>query len=152
VPPSIAADSPPSGSVGTQYSSFSVPTSGFPSPTFAVTAGALPVGLVLSTSTGRITGTPTTAGRSTFTITASNGVGTPATVTYTIVVSTPTVSLVLNFPPGSNVREAVATASASGFKIGSEYRIVMRSTPVIVHSGTVGSTGTANWRGATRPT
>ena len=148
VPPSIAAGSPANGLVRTQYSSFTVPTSGFPSPTFAVTAGALPVGLVLSTSTGRITGTPTTAGRSTFTITASNGVGTPATATYTIVVRTPTVSLKLNFLPGSNLQDALATATASGFKVGSEYRIVMRSTPVVVHRGTVGFAGTVNWRGS----
>jgi len=148
VPPLIAAGSPANGTVGTQYSSFTVRTSGFPSPTFAVTAGALPIGLVLSSSTGRITGTPTAAGRSTFTITASNGVGIPATATYTIVVRTPTVSLVLSFLPGSNLRDALATATASGFKVGSEYRIVMRSTPVIVHRGTVGFAGTVNWRGS----
>jgi len=48
--------------------------SAFPRATFAVTAGALPAGLTLDPATGVLSGTPTTAGRSAFTVTASNGV------------------------------------------------------------------------------
>ena len=44
-------------------------------PTYEITAGALPDGLVLDAQTGAITGTPTTAGAYDVTITASNDVG-----------------------------------------------------------------------------
>lgn len=42
--------------------------------TFSVTSGSLPTGLVLDTATGAITGTPTTAGNSSFTIQAQDDV------------------------------------------------------------------------------
>ncbi|CAM3228267.1 putative Ig domain-containing protein [Prescottella defluvii] len=47
---------------------------GRPTPTVTVTAGALPDGLTL-TDGGVLSGTPTTAGRFEFTVTASNGIG-----------------------------------------------------------------------------
>lgn len=74
---------PNAGTVGTAYN-FSFTASGTPAPTFEVTAGALPAGLSLSTS-GVISGTPTTAGGPfTGTVTASNGIGTPATQGFSI--------------------------------------------------------------------
>lgn len=48
-------------------------TSGGPTITWSVSAGSLPAGLTLNTSTGVISGTPTTAGAYSFTIQASNG-------------------------------------------------------------------------------
>lgn len=46
------------------------------SPSYRISSGALPTGISLSTSTGSITGTPTTAGTSNFTIQAYNSSGT----------------------------------------------------------------------------
>ncbi|MET0467886.1 MAG: Ig domain-containing protein [Aeromicrobium sp.] len=57
--------------------------SGTPSPTYAVTAGKLPKGLVLNTTTGAITGTPEKGGAFAFTVTADNGVGRPITHRFT---------------------------------------------------------------------
>lgn len=72
-PPLFTADSPPStATVGTPYS-YTFTASGGPAPTFAVSSGALPAGLTL-TSDGVLSGTPTASGASTFTVTASNGV------------------------------------------------------------------------------
>lgn len=57
------------------------------SPTYSVFSGSLPTGLTLNTSTGAITGTPTTPGVFTFVIRASNGGGSVNTGTLTITVT-----------------------------------------------------------------
>jgi CSLREA domain-containing protein len=86
--PQFTADSPPgSATLGSAYSYTFVAT-GNPTPTYGVSSGSLPAGLLLNATTGMLSGTPTTPGSSTFTITASNGVN-PAAVSppITIVVS-----------------------------------------------------------------
>ena len=73
-PPSITTTSPlASGTVGTEYSvtlEANNSTSGW-----SVTSGSLPDGLTLDGNTGLISGTPTTAGTSTFTVKAANDYG-----------------------------------------------------------------------------
>jgi hypothetical protein len=56
------------------------------SPSYSVVSGALPGGLTLNTSTGAITGTPTTPGIFTFVVRASNAGGSADTSTLTITV------------------------------------------------------------------
>ncbi|SEB07089.1 ice-binding family protein [Leifsonia sp. 21MFCrub1.1] len=80
--PAITSGTPTGAVVGTPYS-FTVTASGTPAPTYAVTAGTLPVGLTLNPTTGVISGTPTTPGSSTVTITASNGQSPDASAVYT---------------------------------------------------------------------
>jgi len=60
-----------------QPASFSVTTTGWPVPT-VTKSGTMPPGTTWSSSngTGRITGTPTTAGTWTLTVTAKNSMGT----------------------------------------------------------------------------
>ena len=52
-----------------------VAASGNPTPTYSKSAGDLPAGLTLDTTSGALTGTPTTLGDSTFTLTATNSEG-----------------------------------------------------------------------------
>jgi outer membrane protein OmpA-like peptidoglycan-associated protein len=73
-----------SATVGTAYSD-SVAASGT-GVTYSISAGTLPAGLSLNSSTGEITGTPTAAGEFTFTIKAENTDGSDL-VEFTIVVS-----------------------------------------------------------------
>ncbi|MBI1753433.1 MAG: putative Ig domain-containing protein [Acidobacteria bacterium] len=74
--------------IATQLPTLASETPGVPT-TFALTGGALPVGLMLNAD-GSITGKPTTAGVSTFTVTATNGTRTAtATPTYTVIPMAP---------------------------------------------------------------
>jgi type II secretory pathway pseudopilin PulG len=80
-----APSMPPTGSAQGALSapfSYQVVASGNPSPTFSE-SGALPTGITMSSS-GLFSGTPTAAGTFVVTITASNGVGTNATQSFTL--------------------------------------------------------------------
>lgn len=53
-----------------------------PAPTYRVTSGKLPDGLTLDERTGLLSGTPTTAGAYSFTVTVDNGTGEPLTFEF----------------------------------------------------------------------
>ncbi|MDA8291261.1 MAG: putative Ig domain-containing protein [Actinomycetota bacterium] len=79
IAPVLTRDSPPRFSiVGTRYAGYVFAATGAPRPTFSVSTGALPRGLALDAATGLLSGTPSTPGRFTFTVAASNGVGSAA--------------------------------------------------------------------------
>ena len=82
--PVITTESLPGGTVGTAYSQ-ALAADGTAPISWSVSSGALPAGLTLS-SDGQITGTPTTAGTSTFTVTATNASGS-ASKAFTITVN-----------------------------------------------------------------
>ncbi len=95
-PPTITNGPPPNGTIGLVYS-FTYTSTG--APTFSVTGGSLPPGLNLSAA-GVISGTPTTIGTFSGTVTASNGAAPDATQNFSItivaVTSPPTIT---NGPP-----------------------------------------------------
>jgi len=102
--PSFTAATPPdSAMVGSAYD-YTFAAGGIPDPSFAVTTGKLPAGLTLDSRTGRLSGTPTTAGTAGFTVTANNTVGTPAvtpSLTITVVPPNSAPTFTAASPPGS---------------------------------------------------
>ena len=72
---------------GAAYNQTCRATGGTGTYTFSVSAGTLPAGLTLNASTGAITGTPTTAATSSFTITATDGNGATGSRAYTFTVN-----------------------------------------------------------------
>ena len=74
VAPTITTGTLPAATVGAPYSE-TVTATGTGPITFTVSSGDLPGGLVLDSSTGVVSGTPTSAGSVTFTLTATNSAG-----------------------------------------------------------------------------
>lgn len=85
----IATSSLPSATVGTAYSATLVATGGTAPTTWSVAAGALPAGLALSSS-GVLSGTPTVAGTSSFTVQAVDARGQVDTQALTLTVAAKT--------------------------------------------------------------
>lgn len=79
----------PNGTVGTSYpgSLATITTGGLTPYTWTLTKGTLPPGLQLTQSTGAITGTPTTQGTSTFTITVSDSEDPQATFSQSFILT-----------------------------------------------------------------
>jgi uncharacterized repeat protein (TIGR03803 family) len=73
----------PPATVGAAYSQTLSAVAGTAPYTFAVTAGSLPAGLTLS-SAGVLSGTPTAAGSSSFTVTATDSTGATGSQAYTL--------------------------------------------------------------------
>lgn len=85
----ISTTSPlPGGEVGVTYSQTLAATGGTPPYTWSVTAGALPAGLTLSTS-GALTGTPSTAGAFNFTAQATDSNHVTASAPFTLAIAGP---------------------------------------------------------------
>jgi hypothetical protein len=77
----------PGGVVGTAYSATLTASGGTAPYTWAVTVGTLPAGLSLASSTGVISGTPTTAATSPFTVQATDQVAATATAALSITIT-----------------------------------------------------------------
>lgn len=102
-PITISPATMPSGTVAIAYSGVTLSAAGGTAPySFAVTSGALPPGLTLSGNT--ISGTPTTQGTFSFSITATDSAGTPVTGTasYSITIGAPNIT-VTNTPTAAAI-------------------------------------------------
>ena len=94
--PALTSAAPPADArVGTAYT-FGIVATGAPAPTFALGSGELPPGVTLSVD-GKISGTPTTAGTFSFTVTATSDAGRATSARYTITVAARTSDAVASF-------------------------------------------------------
>jgi uncharacterized delta-60 repeat protein len=107
----------PNGTVGAAYSQTISASGGSGTYSFAITAGALPPGLSLNSSTGVISGTPSggTGSPFTFAITATDAFGCSGSRGYSIAVNCPAISLAPNALSNGVVGTSYnQTISASG--------------------------------------
>ncbi|TLY31019.1 MAG: T9SS type A sorting domain-containing protein, partial [Ignavibacteria bacterium] len=127
---SISPSTLPAGVTGVPYDQ-SVTASGGTSPyTYAVTSGSLPPGLSLKADSGKIRGTPTAAGTSTFVITATDAQGCKGSRSYTISVTCPTITLSpASLPAGSTGTPYSQTIVASGGAAPYVYKVTTGTLP-----------------------
>jgi hypothetical protein len=127
---SLSPASLPSPVVGSAYSQTLTAGGGFAPYTFAVTAGTLPAGLGLDSASGAINGTPTSAGLSTFTITATDSQSCTGSQSYTLTAVCPTISLSPTTLPSPTVGYAYSqTIDAGGGTAPYVYTVTTGSLP-----------------------
>ena len=91
--PVFTAQSAPSATVGSAYS-YSFAATGYRI-TYSIASGSLPAGLALNSSSGAVTGTPTTAGTYTFVVRATNDSGFADSSSQTVLARS---TQIINFP------------------------------------------------------
>jgi hypothetical protein len=137
------------GVVGVAYSSSLVATGGVPTYTFSIIAGSLPTGLSLNSTTGAITGLPTTAGSFPFTaqvMDSSGGSSNMATASCGITISGPPTAscVVINAVQGVAITPVTMTGSGG---VGGPYTFSATGLPAgltMSSSGTISGTPTAS--------
>jgi large repetitive protein len=98
--PALVFSTPrPGGEVGVSYTDTLTVTGGTSPFTWSISSGSLPPGLSLGASSGKITGTPTTAGTYAFTVKVTDNAGLSATEDTSITI-VPAPSLTFGPPPG----------------------------------------------------
>ncbi|MFM4808404.1 putative Ig domain-containing protein [Aeromonas hydrophila] len=95
----------PDGTQGTAYSQTVTATGGSAPYTYAITAGSLPAGLSLNTSSGVISGTPSASGTGNFTVTATDANSATGSQAYSLVIN--------GLPPVANAVSATVAANSS---------------------------------------
>ena len=149
----VAPASLPAATVASAYSQ-TISASGGTAPySFAVTAGSLPTGLSLNSSTGGLLGTPSAGGTFNFTVTATDGNTDTGSRAYSLTVNDPTITITPNFPPNFTVGSAYSQAfTANGGTATYTYAITAGSLPAGITlssggllSGTPTAGGTFNF-------
>lgn len=148
---SPSAGALPNGTVGTSYSQSFTAGSGTAPYSYAITAGSLPPGLTLSSST--VSGTPTQSGTFTFTVTATDsasvGSGGPYSVanSYSITIGAPTITIAPTTLTGATAGVAYSQSiTASGGVAPYTYTVTAGALPAgltLASGGTLSGTPSA---------
>jgi uncharacterized repeat protein (TIGR01451 family) len=104
--PAITLSSLAAGTAGTAYNQTLTASPSGGGYSFAVTTGTLPPGLSLNASTGAVTGTPSTAGTFSFTVTATGFGNCTGLQSYSVVIACPAVTLSPTALPNATVNTA----------------------------------------------
>ncbi|MDW5594909.1 putative Ig domain-containing protein [Conexibacter stalactiti] len=114
-PPQLSTSSVANATAGAPYGADLAVTGGTKPFTWTVTKGALPAGLTLNPSTGRISGTPTVPGSATFTITVTDAKKKTSSRELRIVVAAPPASVTTATLPDARLGVPyVATLQGAG--------------------------------------
>jgi putative Ig domain-containing protein len=109
----------PNGDPGVFYTQTVTASGGVAPHTFSITSGSLPTGLALNSTTGVISGVPTTVGNFTFTVTGFDANFCPGSRTYTVVIGVPCTGVTITLsptllPPGSQGQSYSQQVTATG--------------------------------------
>ncbi len=154
IPPqlTITTASLPGGTIGAAYSQTLVASGGTGEDSWSVASGSLPEGLSLSAA-GIVTGTPTAAGPSNFTVQAKDSSGATATQALTITIAAPRLTITTAALPNGTVgtnysQNFLASGGAGGYT----WSVASGSLPAGLSlspggaiSGTPSSPGTATF-------
>ncbi|HXB13436.1 MAG TPA: TIM-barrel domain-containing protein, partial [Bacteroidia bacterium] len=121
--------------IGTVGTAFGYTISATNSPTsYAIATGILAAGLTLNTSTGVISGTPTTVGTSTITVTATDATGV-GTGTLTITIANPSAPVITSANAASGVIGTVFSYTAVALNSPTNYTVTGTLPPGLSFSG-----------------
>ncbi|WP_267225594.1 putative Ig domain-containing protein [Dyella silvae] len=136
------------GQVGSSYSGGVAASGGTAPYTYSVSAGSLPAGMSLNTSTGALSGTPTAGGTFNFTIAAHDAGASTGTQAYTLIVSAPTITLTPATLPSATQASAYSQSlTASGGTAAYTYAVTSGSLPAgmtLSSAGTLSGTPTVS--------
>ena len=145
--PTLTYTSPlPQGVVGAGYTSELTVAGGVGAITWSITAGTLPAGLTMSASTGILSGTPTAAGTSNFTVTVTDSYTPTAQTASKATTMTVVTGPVLTFatPPGGEVTVPYSTTFTAAGGTSNVWSISSGSLPagLTLNTATGALTGT----------
>lgn len=148
--PSVTTTTVPTGTTGTAYSAPLAATGGTTPYSWSMTSGSLPPGLSMS-SNGMISGTPTTAGSSNFTVQVTDATAKTATQALGLTVNAPTLSApsitTTSVPAGTSGTAYTAALTATGGTIPYAWSVSSGSLPAgltLSASGTISGTSTSS--------